>query len=460
MKKLLLVVLAMILIGSGVMISCRLAPVAPTPTPTLTSKPTPTPTPTPSLTLSPTPTPKPTATPTPESPKLLEIIKVDIPGLTVERYAVKFQEVTDKVSESDKRDIEEWVAQPEFRLADQFNRNQNPKENLDRIMDRLSPVSAQCGLSFVSNDTMRSGPFSGKIIPGIYDKGTFYYEGNEKRFFANILGPYSEILDVDRQILNQKDIGSWFTDGSNKQSFRMGVQMSGRGQILYNILSKDKPTRTMMAILADIPHGTKTLIKDSQLRYFDSQLTRNGNKLLLSFHTEEKDKERKIYLLDLDSWKVQFQTSLRQEPYCDEIFLNEDGSQVYFNSTEYIHNTITGEKKLIAWPRFLNPFWSSASPDLNFIVRGLGMFSAPQWVEGQWGIIAYTPNGFFMINSPDWSWPPCKVDNDGTIYTNRWDIFKFENGTYKLVKTGIEARLKTEKSGKPIEVRVAKVDGK
>lgn len=426
---------------------------SPTREPTITRTPEPTVTPTRMPESTRTPTPESTLTPTPEPPKFLETIKVDIPGLTVERYAVKFQEITNEVPESDRRDIEEWVAQPEFRLADNNSRDQSPKENLERVWNRLWPVTCQFGQSFVT---------WGEIRPN-HDRELFYYDGEGARFYTNIFATDAKgyiASDVDKKILNCEQDARYYP-------FYDRICMSRSGKILYPVILDqslaDSKLPREAVIIADIPNGTKTVIKDSQLRLFDGDLTHDGDKLLVGLPAAieaERGQMGMIYLLDLNTWQIQFQTPLRVEPYWDERLLNENGSRLYINSTGYIFNTLTGEKEPVLWPTFLSSFWAAASPNLNYIVRGLGMFPAGSWVEGQWGIMAYTPDGFFMINSPDWSWPPYKVDNDGTIYTNRSDIFKFEGETYKLVKTGLEAQFKTKDSGKPIEVRVTKVGGR
>ena len=63
------------------------------------------------------------------------------------------------------------------------------------------------------------------------------------------------------------------------------------------------------------------------------------------------------------------------------------------------------------------------------------MFFSNETMEGQWGILVYTPNGFFQISAQNWSILPERIDNDGTIHTDRGEVFKFENATYRLVST-------------------------
>lgn len=407
-------------------------------------------------------TPEPTKTPTPEPLKLTEIIKVAIPELAVEKYAVEFPEITKEVPESYRKDLKEWIAQPgPFSLRESNATWKGPWWSIDQ--PHSLPVR-QCDLSLLA---------WGEIIP---DHGAlyFYFDGQSRFYSLGIPGGDSldKISDEDRRILGwQKDALVGYTSIFN-------LDLSRDGKILYNVHSlKDFKDRGA-TILADIPKRTKTVIRESWLHDITPELSDNGNKIALSFTYDANfiykgNPKRGIYLIDLDSWQVRFQLDRSS----DTIFLNEDGSLLYvyrgcgghseptgYPCIGYIYNTLTGKEKLVEWPNYLmtkdglvqvfNPHGEHfASPNLRFIARKLGMFPTAGEIAreeiGEWGISVHTPEWHFIISSPEKSFPPEKVDSDGTIYTTRGDIFKFENGTYRLAKIG---------DRKPIEVSVQRLN--
>lgn len=429
----------------------------------LLPKPTPTRTPEPTK----TPTPEPTKTPTPEPPKLLEKIETGIPGLSVERYEAKFQNITSEVPESYRKALIEWLAQPYKTITDWIVKPEyDPKDPLTTF-NPFGPKhdEQQCGLSYVG---------LGRIRPN-HDAEYFYFDSSQNRFYTNLfvygaMGCFGVMTDDDKKILN------WET-GKEYRLVGGGIPTRGRGtgttllscdgKILYDVftiptdapmISYDFKTKQAL-IIADVPRSTKTLIKDSQGETIPAQLSDDGNKLLLHF-IDHTDPRRGLYLIDLNNWRVQFHLAKFANPGSSTdwsgTFLNEDGSLLYVRWDSILYNTVTGEKTVVRWPTFLSSDNDTASRNLHYIARLLGMFSATQWVDGQFGIMAYTPEGFFMINAPGWSFGPEKVDNDGTIYTGCGDVFKFEGGTYKLVKMGPDTEAKAKEDGKPIEVRVEK----
>lgn len=424
--------------------------VRPTPEATPTFPPTRVPTPTrePTRTRTPTPTrtPEPTPTPTPEPPKLLERIKVDIPGLTVERYAVQFRDMTDEVPDTYRTNLGQWVRQPEFSPG-------GPKRWIDNKDSRFFPdqsprtgrLHGESGLSLIGVDRIR---------PNHPDE-FYYFDGNGNRFYTNIVN-YDYRNENIKAGKEEEGILNWQTEwyGMTGKIVRTDILLGNHfcvsrdGKILYRALKNLSLVATepeSVIIIADIPHNTKILISDSKLQYMSARLSDGGDRLVLSF-PGDTNPTRGTYLVDLNSWRVQFHA--KESAYIAHF--NEDSTLLYMLNTRvgYIYNTGTGEKKEIWWPGMLALYESIASRNLQFMARGVGMFASSTTVEGQWGTMVYTPEGFFTISSPTKSLWPWKVDNEGTIYTGRGDVFRFESGTYKLVKTG---------DGKPIEVEVTKI---
>lgn len=398
--------------------------------------------------------PERTKTSIPEQPKLLEKIETGIPSLSVERYQAKFQDITNEVPDSYRKNLGQWVRQPEF----------SPEEGVKRWVGQTNELYGdifpkQSGLSFIGIDTIRPN-HRGEF---------FYFNGDGNRFYTNI-------MDYDRnrcgcimgegeeeRILNwkTKTYGLTTTAGEVKEGFTTSLRVasealtdiSRNGKILYRVSGSER----LVTIIADIPNGTKTLIKDSELRSITSKLSDDGNSLVLSF-PDDTDSPRGTYLVDLNSWHIRFHT--KESAYITHC--NEDGSLLYLlfpvakeNLEQYglgrighIHNTVTGEMKEVKWPTFFTLYDSDTSPNLNFMARTAGIFPSFTTVEGQWGIMAYTPEGFFIISAPEKSLSTRVIDNNGTIYTWQGDVFEFRDGTYKLVKTG---------DGKPIDVKVEAV---
>lgn len=370
-----------------------------------------------------TPIPEPTRTPTLELPRLLETIKLPMLGLTVEKYAANFEDITSEINEFHKQKVLKKEATP---LAS---------------VEQLPPWAwaAQCGSSVIYLDKFRPDPRVEYV----------FYNGNERRSYAvgiENVGPYGIPPDEDKKMLNWQ-VGA---DANIVADVNKGIDMSCNGKFLYQMT--DKPWLTGLppiggnhaVIIADIPRATKTIIKDDRGRSFSflAELTDNGNRLFLSF-PGDKDPQRGTYLIDLDNWQIQFHINESS----DKIFLNEDGTIFYLHPDSftsrvgYIYNTVTGEKTVVQWPYDWVSYGYITSPNLQYIV------SQP-WIFPPEKIIVYTPNGMFMISSPQKSLSPLKIDNNGTIHADSGDVFEFKDGTYKLDKTG---------DGKPAEVRVTKL---
>lgn len=392
--------------------------------------------------------PEPTKAPTPEPSRLIETIKIAIPDLTVERYAAKFEDITSEVSESYKGDLQRWLTLSEF---DQEESRYYPYPGYN-----FSFALRRCGLSVGGFDRIRPNN----------ELEVFYFNGGEGRFhtlelskpgieeFLKTKGKdwctVPKIGDEDKRILNWE---SGFGDEV------IPFDLSCDGKILYRV-SKKPLGPYITTIIADIPHATKTIIKDSKSRAIGSELSDDGNKLLLSLG-KDKDFHGGTYLVNLNDWQIQFHINESS----DQGLLNEDGSLLYLGADSYIvegnmvigekqigykYDTITGVKTTIEWPYFLTSYGHWGSRNLHYIARKLGMFSSEKTEPGQWGTVIQTPNGMFMISSPQKSLSPSGIDNNGTIHTYSGDVFEFKDGTYKLVKTG---------DGKSIEVNVVKLGG-
>lgn len=364
-----------------------------------------------------------------------EIIEIAIPDLTIERYhGIEFEDITTEVPKPYQEGFKKWLENPALHNKPMLDDQGNVSEKKPYYY--YHPLNErQCGLSIIDADKIRLG----------HESEIFFFSGEENRFYANI-------MDGDDNLLG------WKRESMYINFFEPGwVSISCNGKILYQKrLSVEPPPNSILAvILADVPNRTKTIIRDTQLRSFESELTADGNKLLLVLPGDPEAERgiggiQKIYLLDLNTWQVQCNIT---EPYSYlGKHLNEDGSSLYLNGTGCIYNTITKKETPVPWPEFKKSYGACSSRNLHYIARGLGMFSASEYVEGQWGIMAYTPEGFFMISASNWSFVPEEIDNDGTIYTKRWDVFRFENGIYKPVS----ARTET-KDGKPIEIKIVKV---
>ena len=106
---------------------------------------------------------------------------------------------------------------------------------------------------------------------------------------------------------------------------------------------------------------------------------------------------------------------------------------------------------VLEWPRDHSVYEQTAiSDNLKYIARKIGMFPASREVEGQWGILVKTPLGFYRISSRNRSLIAERIDNDGTMYTRRGEVFQFEIGTYILVETS---------DGQPLEVDIFRKPG-
>lgn len=407
------------LVGGGALVSACSPSLEPTPT------------------ASPLPTARPTTEPTLtlEPPRLLETIKVDIPDLTVEKYAVEFPEITNQVSESYKREFREYLAAGPY------------KEGVKRMTSPWYAINGQeqCGSLFAGFD---------QIMPQRSATEFFYFDGETGRFYTDIIPDgflpkdYSSaenIKDytVDKKVLGWEKCGviSWVVGSEITKHF----VLSCNGKILYRVTNMlaGKDTR-YATVIADIPNATKIFIKDSRpqsVRAILPELTKDGNRLLLAF-PNDFDPNRGTYLIDLRNWQSLFYTDEVSEPS----FLSENGELLYLSpptrdkygyGVGNIYNVVTGEKDSIYWSIFYGATYQHvASANLHFIARTLGIFSSTRTEAGQFGIAAYTPEGFFTISSPKHSLRASEIGNDGTIYTYSGYIFRFEGGIYKLVKTG------------------------
>lgn len=387
----------------------------------------------PSPQLSPTPAPEPTKTAIPEPISKSE--KIELPSvldLAVEKYHIGFPEITAEVDETTRKKVKDWAEH----------------QWLNR------PLVAPNQERYCSNSALINEPVSPNF-------NFVYFDGKEARFYIpNIFAPgtLGVISEEDEKILG------WQT------GYAQVRDLSCDGKILYSLSLSDLllfPGESgPVAVIADIPNSCKIFIKDKQGQPIMPKLSADGKTLALSFLEEEIPK-RGTFLLDLDRWYPTFQLANQTS---ETMFLNEDGTRFYFipreeNPTKngFLYNR-TGilDLQIIPWPESDPPYELIASPNLNniasqnlrFIARKLGTTPSLPNIENPWGIIAYTPEGFFIISSPqyDINTQPWRIENDGTLYislhTNVADIFKFGKGTYRLSETTRE---------KPIEVKVTKI---
>lgn len=391
------------------------------------------------------PSPEPTRRPTPEE------INLDIPGLRIQKYKVTFEEIS----------VPFWISR---QIQSEVEDNKDWR------------ISSRCGSSLIGN-----GPI--KLFDDWnYD---FYFDGERSKFYGNVFPetvyyPPTE-TDIRRFSNNAGTIDGyifeWHVDGTNSPKVLCD------GKVLYNpytLILDQIPTSRHGVVIADIPHSSKTVIKDESLSSLPIIALSAGNKLLISYGYFTNYRNQGSYLIDLNNWKVLFQTQIASH----EPILNQDYTLLYVNSDcgynngyykeeeiGHLYDTNTGqEKDVIRWPTFqtMHEHFASdsrimnehriegysrimqehvASDNFSYIARKLEMFQSFSTELGQWGIIVCTREGFFIIYSPDKSLVPTAVDDNGTIYTSD-SIFVFKNGTYELAETA-------EKE--PFEVRISKL---
>lgn len=360
--------------------------------------------------------------PAQENFRLIETINLAVPGLTAEKYKVEFDEMF--VPFWTKQQIQSW-------LKDNRS-NRDYRGGGDPLKGETHwTVSSKCGVSFIGYGRI-------KLFGGFSNE--FYFDGNTNKFYENVL-PYrvggmpNKAEQTDMEMLGWPDVST---------TYYASEHISCNGKVLYGVYppSYNDPLKHLPSfaiIIADVPNSSKVVIKDKESvgNPIVGRLSKEGNKLLLSFGYQSEDKSRGSYLIDLSSWRVIFHSDIASR----EPFLNKDGSLLYVSSGQsrdqfgYVYDTNTGEEKdFIWWPASLTSYEHVPSSNFNFIARTVGEFAAMTTVEGQWGIYAHTPEGIFHISSPQKSLIPTHVDDDGTIYTYD-SIFKFANGTYQLSET-------------------------
>lgn len=369
--------------------------------------------------------------PTPESP---EIIRTELPGIIVERHTVDFQEITSQVPISYLEDVKKWLRESDFyfHLA---GTEESPRGRQILVYNGFGTI-ASCGLSFVDINVVRPD----------HKPELFYVDGNNDRVYADVVhdGDFSfgkvMISEEDRRILNRQY-------GAVRPE---SIDMSCDGKILYRVSHPGiggQKDPEVPAVLADISNGTKTFIKGLGRRDI-TELTDDGNKLLLTLHANPDDTEipGETFLINLNNWQVEFrlnEPSLRAVP-----LLNEDGSFLYLASEDpriaYVYNIATGEKTPVRW-RGLGVYATPpiASPNLRFIARSDDLPSKA---------IIYTPEGVFRISRirasvEEGGLYPLQIDNEGTLSTYS-ALFEFKDGTYELAAT---------RNGEPLEVHIAKI---
>lgn len=405
------------------------APATPTPmvlkTPDATFTPTSTATATPTFTPEPTYTPE--SSPTPIIAPTPERIEVAIPGLIVEKYHYQFENVTDQIAQVPISTVlYGWI-----------------QDLPDAPYTRANPTQS-CGESLLRLGELKNGNI--ELLYFDADNESYYNLKTEDEGLR-------KMLDWERIIFSNSRV--------TLPNHIKGYPILCDGKILYIITEQSlieayfndrwPPEGLKQAvILADVPNETRTIIRDGNLTVIEPHSSGDMQKLLLSFPFD-KEARRGTYLVDSNDWSVKFH--LEGAPL--EMFLNEDGSLLYEIGNwydrlcqtrgeaadfcpGYIHNTITGNRESVDWNVGLTPYEHVASTNLYFIARELGMFRSDTTVEGQRGILIQTPVGEFIISSPTRSFSTARIDNDGTIRTWREDVFKFENGTYKLVETTVD----------------------
>lgn len=376
------------------------------------------PTPTPTSTLEPTATytPEPTSTPTPELAVLLETIDIPIPNLSIQKFAFQIEDITNELTDDHLR---------------YFDEVRKGKE-----------IAEWCGNSFAASDS------------GItYDFQIIYYGRDDGRYFQLP-------LQQDRQLLAMSGL-EWSATAPD--------QLLCDNRILYSLngynSQRDDSTKEAV-IIADFNNQTKSLIFDDQFRPMTVRISRDGKRLLLNF-TFDEEQPRGAYLLDLNNWQIVHHVEEEPGVKFNIIDMNEDGSMLYkssirqreFGDSEdrvgYLIDVASGGTTRLDWPNRFSVYENTAvSPNLKYISRALSMWDTHKGgvVEGQWGMLVYTPSGYFQISSPNISFHAARIDNDGTIYTRggaEAEVFKFENGTYRLVSTS---------DGNPLDVDVVRIE--
>lgn len=383
-----------------------------------------------------------------EPRKKPETIPVDIPGVSVERHYVTFEDITGQVPGSFKEDLLEVMEQ---RRIDPYSTRAAVIFN-DQIYPSLSlfPSDAriydQCGSSIIA--------YGRKEPEGSINGTIFYFSETTGQFYSLDIKtpadmPYDDqglwSLKIRPDVLNEEDRKLW---GLKNTKLNIGeallFDVSCNGRILYRIGFP----RIRARIIADIPNGTKTVLRyelKNEHDFVDTQMSDDGKTLLIAFYP------RSVYLIDLDTWRVRYEADLRN--YDHELFLSGDGGLLYIeNDTRpfvpenkkagYLHNATTGDVSHIWWPEEVleTSFWTiNASSNLQFIAREF----RDDAKESE-GIVVKTPSGLFKIEMnqlganyfntdlrKETFLPPFVIKDDGTIYTRMGDYFKFEGDTYK-----------------------------
>lgn len=364
-----------------------------------------------------TPTETPTVMPTPEPAVLLETIDTGIPNLSVQKYAAEFIKLSEKQISESLREYINDVMSGEIIISD----------------------GQRCGNSFITS----------AVRVTLNTENIYFVRENGNIFHFNV--------DYDRATILNNTVAEW-------DALYPG-QLSCNDFIIYRVFDfyggGGIPRRFEATIFADVNNGTKTVIKDSELNRIDSSLEADGTKLLINFTTYDTDQKRGVYLLDLtNNWQSIYHIEQSPDVRLEHVWANEDATVLYRNSVlmgryrdervGYLIDVTTGETMQLDWPNRLTVYEHTAlSRNLEYISRKLGMFSAGGVVEGQWGMLIYAPSGYFQISSPNRSFHAARIDNDGTIYTRRGEVFRFENGTYVLSETS---------DGSPLDVDVVRIE--
>lgn len=417
---------------------------------------------------------EPTKEPTPKPLEFIEKIDCEVPGIVIEKYRATYEDITDEVFPSFKQKLEGWL---------------EPSKLAPKTPGEICSLSPT-GLSWRSDLPLQSGLtiISGDEIRNQYQEMFFYHNG---RYYINIPAYYESSRQFEA--IDYKETGPMGNDDLEVLDWSSGfvvgiVGVSSKGQILYHVsdmvedyFDPNKIPRHAL-ILADIPNKTKTVIRNEQFQFASSSLSADGDSLYLYFgrviqevvEAREPMHGSNVYkdilrerdfdpiVIDPNNGRLKFRFDERPDWMAGE--LNEDGSKIMVAGSEiyndpvthrsYTESTInikTGERTPILWPSNLS--YSSGhvlSPNHKFICRFEGFFY-PKYdfnLGSMWDPLVYTPNGFFKIGNFN-SIKVWRISNQGTIYSDRGDVFQYINGSYKAVQISedIKEEVKIEKVG-------------
>lgn len=393
----------------------------------------------------------PTATVQPELMPMLERINVGIPGLIVEKYPLEITNVTSTLDQKIKDKLQEAM---EHKIGLGTIKDEGFEYNYDLCR-------VPCKLQYKKDDgfkfkySLDHNTANAAIIDVFYrEKGklkkgpTAYYDSKVDKYYSWETGEQSPRMQNFPDIMDAPFHKPTVTDS---------------GRVLYGTTRYSDSVGGGALVLIDINEKTKTIIKSDNW-WPNFALSGNGKKLLFEYTTPEVAKfvgesvqrglfpsssRMERYLIDIDAWQVVYHDNTMENST-----LSYDGNKIYFESDEFptpgiegkVLDTITKKETTITWPVDRIVSGAVGNSDFSFLAtNGLFYRSICDVVAPHHGceisntpIVVRTSSGMYLIASGEYELSPRNIYDDGTLVTTRGDVFKFENGTYKLVETNAD----------------------